>query len=249
MTKINADVTYLTGKIVARANPEKAAWWNNYLKDSIRFIGVGIPDIRKILLDWHKTGAGNPDYRTTANQLLRQESAEFKLAGILIYQLFLLGKVANTVILNDIEELFAGGYIFDWNTCDWLCVRVLTPIVNDFSAAEIQRIKGWSRHENYWQARAALIPFAQSSVLKDHYRNLEIEMRVVIKRKERFAKTAVGWLLREISRFDMPFVRRFLRTNQTDLSKEVTLNALKYLEKADRKAFISQLNFTGNARS
>ncbi len=32
----------------------KAAWWNSYLKGKIAFMGLGIPEIRKVLLDLNR---------------------------------------------------------------------------------------------------------------------------------------------------------------------------------------------------
>ena len=224
------------------ADQAKAVWWNNYLKNSIRFIGVGIPDIRKILIKWQKTVEDEFDYPTLADDLIRLEIAEYKLAGILIYQLFVLGKKENSLILDHIEKIFEQTYIFDWNTCDWLCVRVLTPMIDSGTRNDMVRIRGWSDREYFWHARAALVPFAQSSSLSKYYRTLANPMHSLIIREERFAKTSVGWVLREISKFDIDYVLTFLQTNKSHLTKEVSLNALKYMDKSRKKEILTELS-------
>ena len=57
-------------------------------------------------------------------------------------------------------------------------------------------------------------------------------MENVIRRPQRFAKTSVGWLLRQISKFDLEYVEEFLGNNKSYLTKEVVNNALKYVNKS-----------------
>ena len=158
-------VKNITDQIDRLANHSKAVWWNNYLKKLIPFIGVGIPDIRKILIEWQKGNAGEIDYPGLADDLIRQEIAEYKLAGILTYQLFVMEKTENHIVLDHVEEIFDQKNIYDWNTCDWLCIRVLKPIIDSGTRHDMVRIRAWHERDYLWHARAALVPFAQSSAL------------------------------------------------------------------------------------
>jgi 3-methyladenine DNA glycosylase AlkD len=239
---MNIYIQHITKQIDGLADKSKADWWNNYLKNAIPFIGVGIPDIRKILIKWQKAVEYEFDYSALADDLIRQEIAEYKLAGILIYQLFVLGKVENNLILDHIEKIFDQKYVYDWNTCDWLCVRVLTPMIDSGTRHDMVRIRGWSDREYFWHARAALVSFAQSNSLSKYYRTLTKPMHSLIIREERFAKTSVGWVMREISKFDMDYVQTLLQTNKTHLTKEVSLNALKYVEKSRKKEILTELS-------
>jgi 3-methyladenine DNA glycosylase AlkD len=47
---------------------------------------------------------------------------------------------------------------------------------------------------------------------------------------ERFAKTAVGWILREISKHGEPWVRKEIADNIKDFSTESLKNATKYFQ-------------------
>ncbi|RLD58083.1 MAG: hypothetical protein DRJ05_08635 [Bacteroidetes bacterium] len=222
------------------ADKPKADWWNNYLKNTVKFIGVGIPEIRKVLLKQKSGFENDPQLLEIADELISLKIAEHKLAGVLIYQLFLLDKIENGIILEHIESLFNNGYIYDWNTCDWLCVRVLTPVIDKGENDDISRILNWNTNENYWHARASLVPFAQCKTLKNHYKNLAIALKNLISREERFAKTVVGWVLREISKFDNDFVSGFLEANMKTLSKEVITNSLKYSDKNTKRDFVAR---------
>ena len=74
----------------------KAAWWNNYLKGEIAFMGLGIPEIRKILVDLNRTQGLDQlpmnQQVGIVNGLMKGHFAEQKLAAILYVQLFWLGK-------------------------------------------------------------------------------------------------------------------------------------------------------------
>jgi 3-methyladenine DNA glycosylase AlkD len=62
----------------------------------------------------------------------------------------------------------------------------------------------------------------------------------VIKRNERFAKTAVGWILRDISKNDKGFVDQVVKDNINNFSVESLNNATKYFEK-EEKSFYRKL--------
>jgi 3-methyladenine DNA glycosylase AlkD len=168
---------YIIAELNKIADGEKSEWWNNYLRNEIKFIGVGMPDNRNIILNWHKSNQlAIPEIIEVANELISQKIAEYKLSAILIYQVLVIGNISDSDLINNINIYFDNGYIFDWNTCDWLCVRILTPIIENGNTAEIDSILNWSNKENYWQARAALVPFTQSKNLKDFVHDLNQPM-------------------------------------------------------------------------
>ncbi|OQX74013.1 MAG: hypothetical protein B6D64_13255 [Bacteroidetes bacterium 4484_276] len=51
MTDITKTIVTEINKL---ADSKKANWWNNYLKNPVSFIGVGIPQIRDILIKTRK---------------------------------------------------------------------------------------------------------------------------------------------------------------------------------------------------
>jgi 3-methyladenine DNA glycosylase AlkD len=225
--------------IADAADANKAAWWNNYLREAITFIGVGIPAIRSIvqanLAAFSRKN--EDDYFALADRFMAEPVAESKLTAILIQQLFLLTNTDNSRLIDQVKEWFANGYIFDWNTCDWLCVRVFQPMVDAANASAIAVFLSWHSADNFWQARCSLVPFAQSKRLPEHRDQLQLPMQTLIRRTERFAKTGVGWVLREMSRFDPLAVEKFLLAEKQYLTMEVINNALKYKDAADKKSF------------
>ncbi len=217
---------------------EKAEWWNRYMKGAIPFHGLGIPEIRKLLLDLNATeGLDQLSMNkqvSLVNKLIKGHFAEEKLTAILYVQLFWLGKKKNTFILNLISDWFDDRYIYDWNTTDWICVRLITPMVDAGDDKVIWTLKRWNRDPYLWKARASLVPFAQADSLLDHSKVIKLFADMLIRRKERFAKTAVGWVLREYSKRDEEFVLSFLSKHVKYTTSEVKRNALKYYRQTRR---------------
>jgi len=98
------------------------------------------------------------------------------------------------------------------------------------SGLSISEMK-WKDKKYLWQDRASLVSFAQAKSLKQHMDYIDKAASQLIKREERFVKTAVGWVLREVSKFDMQYVKEFLFSNAEYLTLEVINNSLKYFKK------------------
>jgi 3-methyladenine DNA glycosylase AlkD len=119
--------------------------------------------------------------------------------------------------------------VIDWNVCDWLCVRILTPLLDKEPELVVSVLSEWNKSPNLWKARASLVPFAQSKSIAKHNKTILQFSSELIKRQERFCKTAVGWVLREYSKSDTKFVAEFLEQFKDWITKEVIKNATKYI--------------------
>ena len=221
----------IQSNITAAGNPEKARWLENYIKHNIKSKGVGIPEIRDIVKEasnqYQLTESGISEQTDLLNELMASEYTEDKLAAIIYIQLFWkTGKEQETIHL--ISDWFDKGYISDWNVCDWLCVKLLTPMADRDIPGFMIELKKWNKDKNLWKARASLVPFAQSKSLEKHKHIIEAFSLELIKRNERFCKTAVGWVLREYSKIDPGFVERFLIENENWTTIEVIKYARKY---------------------
>lgn len=210
------------------------------MKESAPFMGVKMPVIRTVLHQWYKENVeGILEYSEQlelALSLFDGEYTEEKLAGTLFLQEILLpsGVIKCRRDIDRFAALFASGKIYDWNTCDWFCVKVLGPLIRANGLDCANRISRWRSAKNLWQARACLVPFVKVADNSVYYPDIEVSCRVLIRREERFAKTAVGWILRDISKYDVAFVRRVIEGNIKYFSFESLNNATKYFEKRDQ---------------
>ncbi len=229
------------------SDKNKKEWWENYLRNEISFIGIGIPDIRKLLIEWHTSNKlldePNSVQFKIAEEFLKLDQAEEKISGILYIQLFLLKPNNYNDILSLIEIIVDNEHIFDWNTCDWLAVRILTAIVESNDKKLVNQIISWKDAEYLWKARASAVAFAQAKNLSQYLNEVKSINTILIKRPERFSKTAVGWMLREISKINKDFVVNFIERYIKYFSKETINNSLKYFPKGLKKEYIERMKF------
>jgi len=105
----------------------------------------------------------------------------------------------------------------------------------------VERVAQWSRAENLWQARSAVVPFTTVAEMNDYYPLICDSSQVLIRREERFSKTAVGWILREVSRYDPQLVLTFIDTELPHFSTESLKNATKYFDTSLQKDMVTRL--------
>jgi 3-methyladenine DNA glycosylase AlkD len=224
---------HIKEEIINRQNRKKSIWLENYIKHDIKSLGVGIPEIRKIIIainnEFDLSNLNLSEQTILLDDLMQNQYTEYKLAAILYIQLFWQKTETNT-ILNLISDWFDKEWISDWNVCDWLCVRIISPLIDTKPEITISEITNWNKDGYLWKARASLVPFAQCKSLKTHNLVITRFSEALIKRPERFCKTSVGWVLREYSKIDSRYVISFLEQYKDYTTKEVIKNATKYFK-------------------
>ena len=230
---MNENASQILKILHSKQDDKKAQWLENYVKHDIKSLGVGIPELRNILIDFEKEcSLTSQSWELQAdflNNLMENQFTESKLTAILYLQLFCKSTFEDE-ILKISSEWIDKHWITDWNVCDWLCVRLLTPILDRSPEQAISAFEKWNQDANFWKARASLVPFAMSKTLMHHSSIVFQFSSVLIQRPERFSKTAVGWVLREFSKHDAKFVIDFIEVFKQHTTKEVVKNALKYVK-------------------
>lgn len=245
MTDNNKLKEKLKSRITKFADEKRKLWFENYVKHDTKFRGVEISTVTTELKDWYK--CENIDKLPLDGQLdlalsfFKEEYTEDKLAGILFFQLYLYDKFDYKALLSRFESIFENGYIYDWSVCDWFCMRVLRQLIKANGRRCAEAISKWHTAQNVWQARCSVVAF--SNLTKDNaYTPLLLKSNTkLIKREERFAKTAVGWILRELSKIDKQIVVDFIAENRQYFSRESHENAIKYFGKDEKKKMREKL--------
>ena len=206
------------------ASQKTKDWWAKYLRHVIPFRGVGIPEIRNQLALW-RDGFGIAkwdiqDQLLIALRLFDSTFAEDKLAGILFLQEYLYDQFEWKARLEKYEQLYLNRLIYDWNTSDWFCVRVLGPTIAQDSLACAEAVSSWSKAENLWQARSSVVAFVPVSADNRYHPLVYKSCHLLIQRDERFAKTPVGWILRDLSKHDKEGVKDFVEDHLRSFSLE-----------------------------
>lgn len=230
----------------ARADADARLWWEDYVKQGAPFIGVKMSVIRSVVIDWHLKTVDSvldiDEQVELALELIREDYSEEKLAGILYLQEILIpaGVIGCVRETDRFAELFDDGSIGDWNICDWFCVKVLGPLIRDQGLDCAQSISAWCDAESIWRARASVVPFVKVAGESTYYPLIEESCRALLSRDERFAGTAVGWVLRDISKHDPVFVQRFVEDNIASFPREVLRKATRYLNPDEKERLIQK---------
>src|SRR5918995_3544930 len=227
----------------AHATTARREWWTKYLRGAASFRGVKMGDVRKAVHTWYEEERlGEHLSGGQQNELVLMLLEEILPAGTLDWR----------SDLPRCARLFDQGYIRDWSTCDWFCVKVLGPVVEQQGEACARAISKWREGDSVWQRRASVVAFANLAREGDHNFPGFTEMMFdncshLLGSQERFAQTGVGWVLRELSRSDRDRVVRFVEANLDRLSREAIKNATKYLspEVAER---LLQAHLTSSTR-
>jgi 3-methyladenine DNA glycosylase AlkD len=206
-------------------------WWEAYLKHSLPFRGLKLPQVRAILHIWLDTVSFTDQLPAqqfeTALALIREPWGEDKLAGILILQEVLIKRrlIDWEADLPRFATLFDAGHIKEWNTCDWFCVKVLNPLIKQQGKPCATAVMQWCQAENLWRKRAAVVSFVNIAKqgdrnFPDFTQSLLQTCSVVIQSPERFAQTGTGWVLRELALAEQTAVIDFIKSHCLLFSSE-----------------------------
>ena len=125
--------------------------------------------------------------------------------------------------------------------CDWFCVRVLGPMIKENGMPCAKAISRWNNSKNLWQARASVVAFANYTKHPEYKMLMLGSCSKLIRREERFAKTAVGWILRELSKTDKKAVMAFIEKHARYFSKESLENGIKKLSLSEKEELRKQV--------
>lgn len=224
----------ISARLLDAGEEKTKAWWESYMKGVVPFYGVNLVDVRSIVKE-EFSKHGHADLTTDERlaiglKLFDGDFAEDKLAGILYLENYATDALDERVI-GEFERLFEKELIFDWNVCDWFCVRVLAQVILLSRQAAIT-VSQWSKADYLWKARAGLVGFVNIVALNDDtydfHRDLVLKNAPhLITREERFAKTSVGWTLGEMGKVWPEKVQGFVAEHEQSFSNEAKKRALK----------------------
>lgn len=177
--------------------------------------------------------------------MIEQRLVENKLAGICILET-MLGDQLRAADLPAFAQLFEDGHLGDAVVVDWFTARVLVTLLDRIPGrAEVAtQIASWRDAETTWQRRAACLAFVKLAPDGDAAMPgfVELALRIcatVVWSHERTDQTAVGWLLRELSRGDPTRIEVFFRRYARFMSKECARHAVSKFPAAQRATLLA----------
>jgi len=195
--------------------------------------------LRALVLRWwsdhalaeHPAAVG----KRIALALLEQKPVETQLAGILVFE-ELLADHMRASDLTAFAELFEDGALAEGSVVDAFAVKVLGTLLHRVRGrSDCARVlASWRNAETAWQRRAACVAFTAlapqgDAALPGLARTIFTLCSTVVWSPERIDQTAVGWLLRELSRAEPTRVEAFVRRHARFMSRECARHAVDRL--------------------
>ena len=198
MTSTAELVAQVEAALRAVSDPDRARNEKRYLKSDLRFIGVKIPEIRRAIKPFIRSGAisdresllefagecwatGVHELRATAIQALRDKSDLLDIRDMAL-----------------IEDLIRQSK--SWGYVDPLSIYLAGGLVERFPKLN-STLDRWSTDDDFWVRRSAmlalLIPLRQGGGDFDRFTGYADGM---LEEKEFFIRKAIGWVLREVSK-------------------------------------------------
>ena len=196
---------------------------SKYMKDKFRFLGVRattrteiykkyFPDTRKTkIIDW--------DF---VESCWNKEEREFQY--VVVYYLKAMQKFLKREDISRLKYLIVTKSW--WDTVD-LLAKVIGSLVIRIEGYD-QIMLEWSKDSNIWLKRVAIL---YQLSLKEKVDKQILERILVgnLGDSEFFINKAIGWALRDYSKFNPEWVREFLEKNKNDMVNLSLREASKYL--------------------
>jgi hypothetical protein len=177
--------------------------------------------------------------------LLEHRRTDVREAGIVVLH-ELLADHLRASDLPSFEALFARGALADDKLVDWFGVKVLGTMLHRVRGrSEVARdIAAWRNADTMWQRRAACVAFTAVAPQGDAALPGVVQLiftlcATVVWSPESLDQTAVGWLLRDLSRAEPTRVEAFVRRQARFMSRECVRQAIDKLPAARQQELLA----------
>ena len=219
------------------SNSEKAAFLPKFFRavpggygEGDRFIGVAVPDQRKIAQKHYK--------KTTLNEtadMLNSPIHEHRLTALLM----LVNKFEKTkdeaekkaVVKVYLENI---NCVNNWDLVDSSCYKILGPWLIDNDKSLLYEY-AWS--DDLWKQRIAIITtlyFIKNNYFDDTLKIAEI----LLEHKHDLIHKAVGWMLREVGKIDFKTEYNFLANHYKKMPRTMLRYAIEKFDEDLRQSFL-----------
>ena len=216
-------------RLQALTDPARAADAAAYHKVPRPYLGIAVPVLTDLAKGW-RDGLSTPERVALADGLWQSNIHEARIAA---------AKLVTQARIADDEPVWAliSGWVpgFDaWAIADHACDAGERRLLS--APERIDEVEGWTRHDNLWVRRAALVitlPWTKQNFPKPQ--DLAIRDRVLgwaalmADDRDWFIQKAIAWWLRDLSKHDAPRARAFLADHGDRLKPVARAEAGKYL--------------------
>ncbi|TME02633.1 MAG: DNA alkylation repair protein [Chloroflexi bacterium] len=211
--------------MTAAANPQKAAGMQSYMKSTMPYYGINLPEVRAIsrrVFDGMDMSCG--EWRNAILELWR--GARYREERYAVQFLLTMRSHVDCLTPSDmamLEELVTSGAW--WDHVDELAT-VIGELLRKYPKRIRPLMRRWSADANMWKRRVSIIcqlRFKRDTDLDLLYANIEPNLAD----REFFIRKAIGWALRQYAWTDPKEVARYVRAHEAQLSGLSRREALK----------------------
>ena len=207
------------------SNREVAVTMENYMKNNFPFLGIKTEKRRaifKLIYERNKVEIQS-DFRSIAWNLFQMKEREYHQVAIDL----LIKEFKKNYVLKDIQliEKFLVTNSW-WDSVDTIAKYLLGGYLLQFPEETLNVIEQFSNYNNMWLNRSAIL-FQLSYKEKTNFEILKLECEKHKYSNEFFIQKAIGWALRDYSRFNPNGVEAYVKnTDLKPLSKREALRLL-----------------------
>jgi len=207
-------------------NAEKARPMEQYMKHNFSFLGIKTKPRRAIMqkcCEQHKQEVAT-NFRSICETLFTKKEREYHLIAIDI----MMKEIKNNYIIDDIylieKMLVTNSW---WDSVDVLAKYLVGGYLNKYPNERLKIINHFSSSELMWLNRSAIL-FQLSYKAKTDFELLKSECEKHKNSNEFFIQKAIGWALREYSKYNPKGVMDFVSiANLKPLSAREAVRKIK----------------------
>jgi 3-methyladenine DNA glycosylase AlkD len=220
-------VLQLNEELIKAGDPDKAKGMQAYMKTTQPFYGVPAGPRRKSfkLVAKNFKNLTHQEYEQIIFELWNGEYHEEMYQALEVAQHY---KAHHNLESWPIYDRLVKSAT-NWDTLDWIAGRLVSPLVVRHRALESKLIE-WSRSDNFWVRRAALISHLHHKE-KTNTDLLASTILALAHEKEFFIRKAIGWVLRDYSYTNPTWVEAFIEKHRDKLSGLSKREALKQINR------------------
>jgi|SRR5208283_4729628 len=239
LADINQHIAIFRKTLNKNSNPERAAKEKSYLKSPYKFFGVTVPFITKMAKDFKKT---NKDIDKgfvfeLGQRLWDSEYHQEKTLAIKLLEQY--SEYLDYDSMPMLERMLSEST--GWDHVDGIANHLVDAVLRK-DRRTFEFLKKWSKSENFWMRRAALI--SQILLFREGKGDRMLFFSFaerMIEEKEFFIRKAIGWTLRDMSKAEPDAVFDFLMKVKDRASGLTLREGSKRLPEDERRLFLKKL--------
>lgn len=219
-------LTLIQDSLVEHKNDMNAVKMKAYMRGQYEYLGLKSPVRREAIKPFivHVKNWGIQDIITLASALWALPEREYKYTAMDILGKH-MKKMDEDCISFVIDLILAESW---WDTVDYLASTLIGHLMKKYPDQRPAYVEEWIKNDNIWIKRTALI-FQLKYKQETDIDLLEYLIQQEMTHPDFFIRKAIGWSLRQYSRYNPDRVLAFVRANPqlSPLSQREALRLLK----------------------